>query len=213
MIGIYKITSPKNRVYIGQSKDIERRFYLYSLMMCKGQTRLYSSFLKYGVEKHNFEIIEECYIGLLNERERYWQDYYNVISLDGLNCHLVKTNYKKFVHSEKTKLKISNSNKGKKRTLEFRNRIIEKMNNLSAETRFKMSESAKIKIFTDKHKENISKSNLGKTQKRFNVLNLESGIFHESIPKAAETYGYRYSYLKAMLLGQLKNKTNLIYIK
>lgn len=213
MTGIYKITSPKNRVYIGQSKDIERRFYLYSLMMCKGQTRLYSSFLKYGVENHNFEIIEDCSIDLLNERERYWQDYYNVISLDGLNCHLVKTNYKKFVHSEETKLKISNSNKGKKRTLEFRNRIIEKMNNLSPETRFKMSESAKIKIFTDKHKENISKSNLGITQKRFNVLNLESGIFHESIPKASETYGYKYGYLKAMLLGHLKNKTNLIYIK
>ena len=56
MIGIYKITNPKGRVYIGQSLNINRRFATYKIEACKGQTRLYASFKKYGVEKHKFEM-------------------------------------------------------------------------------------------------------------------------------------------------------------
>ena len=37
MIGIYKITSPNNRVYIGQSINIEKRFIGYKRMYVKNQ--------------------------------------------------------------------------------------------------------------------------------------------------------------------------------
>jgi hypothetical protein len=30
-----------------------------------------------GVENFSFEIIEECDKSLLNEREQFWQDFYN----------------------------------------------------------------------------------------------------------------------------------------
>jgi predicted GIY-YIG superfamily endonuclease len=42
MIGIYKITSPTNKVYIGQSLDIEKRFVNYKGLFCKQQTKLYN---------------------------------------------------------------------------------------------------------------------------------------------------------------------------
>ena len=60
MVGIYKITSPSGRVYIGQSVNIEKRFLSYSkLLRCKTQIKLFRSFLKYGVINHIFETIEE----------------------------------------------------------------------------------------------------------------------------------------------------------
>jgi group I intron endonuclease len=60
MIGIYKITSPSGRIYIGQSINIKRRFKEYNSRLGKGQLLLNRSFLKYGVENHIFEIICFC---------------------------------------------------------------------------------------------------------------------------------------------------------
>ena len=106
MVGIYKITSPSGKIYIGQSVNIEKRFLSYSkLLRCKTQIKLFRSFLKYEVINHKFEIIEECDIELLNERERYYQDLYDVIN-KGLNCVLQELNGKSGKLSEETKLKI-----------------------------------------------------------------------------------------------------------
>jgi len=110
MIGIYKITSPSDKIYIGQSINIQKRFKQYkNLQNCKFQTKLYDSLM--FEKNHKFEILEECDINLLNERERYWQDYYNV--LKGLNCRLTTYNSKSGKLSEETKLKMSIASKGK----------------------------------------------------------------------------------------------------
>lgn len=62
MIGIYKITSLSDRIYIGQSTNINKRLNSYKSSLCnsKKQTRLYNSFKKYGVKNHSFEILEVC---------------------------------------------------------------------------------------------------------------------------------------------------------
>lgn len=61
MIGIYKITSPNKRIYIGQSIDIERRFATYKRNNpINKQPRLYGSFKKYGVENHTFNTQFRC---------------------------------------------------------------------------------------------------------------------------------------------------------
>lgn len=85
-IGIYKITSPSNRVYIGQSKDIYKRWRSYqnNISNSKKQSKLYNSFLSHGIENHKFEIIHECEIEDLNRLERYYQELYNCID-EGLN--------------------------------------------------------------------------------------------------------------------------------
>ena len=68
MTGIYKITNPFNEIYVGQSKNIIRRFKTYKTLniSVKTQTKLFTSFIEYGVENHNFEVIEECEICDLN---------------------------------------------------------------------------------------------------------------------------------------------------
>lgn len=86
MIGIYKITSPSNKVYIGQSTNIEKRWKGYSTnkKKIKEQTKLFNSFRKYGVDNHKFEIIEECTKDKLNDKEVYWIEFYNSVNA-GLN--------------------------------------------------------------------------------------------------------------------------------
>ena len=115
MIGIYRIISPSNKTYVGQSINIEKRFKQYKRLDCKKQPKLYNSFQKYGVENHKFEIIEECFIEQLNEREIYWKQYYNTIN-EGLNCELfdIGQGYR----SDNVKVKISNSLKGKPKSQE-----------------------------------------------------------------------------------------------
>jgi group I intron endonuclease len=123
MIGIYKITNPINEVYVGQSRKIQRRKNEhFSDKECK-HFKLKESFLKYGKENHLFEVIEECSIRLLNERERYWQDYYNVLE-NGLNCSLTKTNKKYPVLCIDSINRIKKANKGRVQSeTEIKNRL------------------------------------------------------------------------------------------
>lgn len=106
--GIYKITSPSNKIYIGQSINLRSRYKLYRRLASniKSQVALYGSLLKYGFDAHKFDIIEECLSCKLNEQERYWQEYYEVLKY-GLNCILTKTNDKSGTCSELTKKRKS----------------------------------------------------------------------------------------------------------
>lgn len=117
MIGIYKITSPSNKVYIGQAVDILKRWKHYKLLLCKSQIKIYNSLQKHGVENHIFEIIELCDVEYLNEREGYWQDFYEVVN-KGLNCRRVKSVDKSGYDSQETKDKRSASLRGRKQTPE-----------------------------------------------------------------------------------------------
>ena len=114
MIGIYKITNPNGKVYIGQSIDIEHRFYEYKCTTnCSSQIKLFRSLKKYGTNNHTFELLEECNIDMLNEKERYYQDYYDVLNENGLNCRLTTTNNKSGENSLESNIKRSQTMKGK----------------------------------------------------------------------------------------------------
>jgi len=70
--GIYKIVSPTNRIYVGQSNDIKRRILTYyEPKGGQSQVRLKASFNKHGINLHTFTLLEECEESLLNVRERY----------------------------------------------------------------------------------------------------------------------------------------------
>lgn len=126
--GIYKIVSPTNKIYVGQAVNFERRKYHYSIMDCKGQTRLYRSIKKYGWEAHSFIIIECCEEAHFNSRERFWQDEYNVIGKNGLNCKLTTTENKSGQHSELTKKKISKAITGLKRSEKTKEKMRDRWN-------------------------------------------------------------------------------------
>ena len=141
MIGIYKITNPKGNVYIGQSTNIEARFKRYKAGDCKTQIKLHRSLLKYGFINHTFEIIETCKICDLNERERYWQEFYKATSSGNLNCILTKTSTKRGVTSIETRSKMSLARTGVKRPTELidRLRIINTGSKRSDESKAKMA--------------------------------------------------------------------------
>lgn len=121
MIGIYKITSPSGKVYIGQSVDIKKRWEIHRrLYDLKDYTKLKRSLAKYGVEAHQFDIIEECIKEQLNEREMYWGECYDTLGPNGLNLKLGNAKGKT---SEETKEKIRKANTGKKRTEEQVNKL------------------------------------------------------------------------------------------
>ena len=67
-IGIYKIENLLNhKIYIGQSKHIEKRF----LEHCKlsAKSLVGKAISKYGKENFSFEILEECNESELDEKE------------------------------------------------------------------------------------------------------------------------------------------------
>jgi group I intron endonuclease len=79
MVGVYKITNPKGLVYIGSSKDIDTRWKWYKKLRCNSQTKLCNSLIKYGVDNHIFEVIEECDIEILLERELFYGTFYECL--------------------------------------------------------------------------------------------------------------------------------------
>lgn len=80
-IGIYKYQNKlNNNIYIGQSSNIEKRYsqHLYdSTYRPEKGTGIDIAIHKYGIENFTFEIIEECSLDVINEREKYWINYYD----------------------------------------------------------------------------------------------------------------------------------------
>ena len=89
-MGIYRITNlDNNMAYVGQSVNIRERWREHikaGLGINSSNNRLYSSMKQFGPENFMFEVLEECERPALNERERYWIDFYRTESF-GLNSN------------------------------------------------------------------------------------------------------------------------------
>ena len=110
--GIYKITSPSGKIYIGQSNDIYGRWNGYRRLQLKYQKRLLYSFNKHGVENHTFEIIHKCSELELDKFEIHYINLYDTFQTEhGLN---LKHGGSFGTHSLETKRKISEAGKLRK---------------------------------------------------------------------------------------------------
>jgi len=275
MIGIYKITSPNNRVYIGQSMNIENRLNQYRLLKCKRQPRLYNSLKKYGFSNHIVEVVTECSVSELNNLERYYQELYGAVGDSALNCCLVDTSVDKKIMSNESRKKLSESCKKRIITEETRNKMKigsakrvltpELRKKFATQTGRKLSEKALKAIdwtgrkHTEESKEKIRQGKIGKklspatiektriknigkkrtyeqrqkislalkgrvlTDKakylmglskpnRKPVLDLETGIFYDSIGLAAGAKHIDKKTLQKKLRGTLNNNTSFILI-
>lgn len=147
-IGIYKITNPKGKIYIGQSRNIEHRLndYINVSEWLKEQRKIYNSLKKYGSECHVFEILEECSEDILNEREIYWIKYFDSIK-SGLNIRLGGIGG---YHSEETKQKIREALTGKKQSKETIEKRTKSLSGLkrSEESKKNISDGKKGKPLT-----------------------------------------------------------------
>jgi len=221
--GIYKITSPNNKIYIGRSVNIKRRFSDYKRLGCKAQTLLYMSFLKHGVESHCFEVIEYCEISKLNERESYFIKLLSSTKRGvGLNC---TSGGDTCVFTKRTRTKMSKSATGRISVM--------KGKRFSDEVRLKMSLAKKGKPAHNKGKKKTPEqaiqcrlNRLGKphseeTKRKMSerrqgmnakkVIDTKTQIVYNSIKDAAFSIGLKTNTLGEMLRGANKNKTNFKY--
>lgn len=147
-IGIYKITSPSGKIYIGQTWNFKRRLYEYKTS-CKKQVQIFNSISKYGFENHKFELVhelpEDTNQEILDQYEIFYYNHYKELKFRMLNSRepgkggkLTKETKKKLSiahigmrHSEETKTKIKNSATGRK---------------FSEETKIKISISQKKRL-------------------------------------------------------------------
>ncbi len=84
--GVYRITAPNGKEYVGQSKDVLFRWHSYHR---KGGVqpyqKLYKSFEEFGVDEHLFELVEECCKDDCIKRERYYINLWQT-DINGLNA-------------------------------------------------------------------------------------------------------------------------------
>lgn len=163
--GIYKIKSPTNAVYIGQSRDVFKRKEDYAKIRCKAQTIIYNSLLAHGFNNHVFEVVCELPADVdqltLDAYEiMYWQQHIDC----GFKMMNIKEPGSRGRCSESTKKKMSESSKKENLSMETRRKLSEssKRENLSADTLIRMSIANKNKIVTEATRKKISESHKGK---------------------------------------------------
>lgn len=190
---IYKITNPNGRVYVGQTLNWSRRLKEYKLLYkSKEQTGLHNSFKKYGVDSHKFEILEELHDeGLLNERERFYQEKYNVLGENGLNCRYVSSDDKTGRWSEESKRKLSESMKGKKKTEKHRKSIgLSKKGKPNSKLKGRTSPKKGTPL-TEEHKLRISESKSGYKHTQVTkdkISNTKTGVPSNRTPEGKKSF-------------------------
>lgn len=120
--GIYKIQSPSGKIYIGQSRNIHRRWseHKYSSNKKKNMV-LYRSICKYGFELHKFSIIhrlpKDVSDEVLTNYEQIYMDAYKDCGFELLNTAPAAGSTKGMLGktaSLETRIKQSIAHKGKK---------------------------------------------------------------------------------------------------
>lgn len=131
-VGIYKITNKINgKFYIGSSKDIKSRWYYHK--KAKRKMIIHYAIKKYGIENFNFEVIENCNVEELIEREQYYYDElkpeYNMIrpTKNLMEDETIRKLHKKAMNSPEVRKKFSLASKKQWATMsgETKKRILE----------------------------------------------------------------------------------------
>lgn len=183
--GIYTITAPDGKVYVGQSIDVITRFRGHRNSKGRSQTKLRASFEKHGCESHKFEIIQECRKEKLYEMERHYQDLYDATGENGLNTVLENP---KMIRASRS---YNNVNKGANH---FNYGRV-----YSSEERGIMAKQQPIKL-------------RGAHQRAKLVMCTQTGVFYDCALDACDAYGYKKARLCNMLAGFDRNLTSLIYV-
>lgn len=152
--GIYRILSPANGVYIGQSRKMKQRFSNHRNLFCAAHRKLYASLVEHGARNHRFEIAHQLPIDVsqevLDEYEIFYRQQYEDCGFEMLN---MQTGGLKGRPSEESRRRLSESHMGKqsrkpgfKHSEETRAKLSSKrrLRQTKESTRAKMSESMKL---------------------------------------------------------------------
>lgn len=199
IIGIYKITSPTKKVYIGQSINIIHRFNDYKNLLCKRQHKILNSLKKYGYENHKFEILHTCTIDELNDLEVYYINLYQSFNTKfGMN--LVSGGKQNLVYSTEYRKRQSEKMKGKNTWTKGSKMPLESIQN-----RINTMKLNNTLNHSEKTKNKIRKARIDKGKK---VIDIITGIIYPTIKKAASSINIGADYLGAQLSNRRKNNTN-----
>lgn len=188
--GIYKITSPSGKIYIGQSIDIIKRWGRYNSLDCRKQTKIYHSLKKHGADNHKFEILCQCSREELNKLEPYYVELYQTFNSEfGLN---LKTGGGVTMFSDETRKKLSVSKKGQKHTEEAKAKMRATLKGRlgkkhTEETKQKLSEALKGKKVSKETRQKLSAANLGKKhteESKKHMSLIKMGVKNSSFGKA-----------------------------
>ncbi len=121
--GIYVIRNKTNgKIYIGSSKNIRRRMHEHRSELRRGihdNDHLQKAWRKYGEDAFEFEVLEQCEVAMLIEREQYWLDVTDT-SITYNIAKFVAATTLGYKHTPETKAFISKLHKGRKISLEAR---------------------------------------------------------------------------------------------
>lgn len=183
--GIYKITSPDGKVYIGQAKNTKLRMRRYFTKQISEHPRLKDCALIHGIENFKFEVIYECLPEELNYWERHFQDLYNVCGPNGLNCKLTLTENKPAYLSLDAKKRLSESKKGHKNMLGWK-----------------------------KTNQQIKQSILASEGRMKSIICLETGEVFKSSRDCSARYGFKMKTIRQSILrNRTCGNLNFRYIK
>jgi group I intron endonuclease len=118
--GIYCLTSPSGKSYVGQAVNLSRRLRAYRAHHCKGQRKIYHALSKYGFDAFKVTVLETCDPENLNELEIFWINYLDSIT-SGYN--LKEGGSRGGRYSEEAKQRISDALTGKKFSAERKARL------------------------------------------------------------------------------------------
>jgi len=202
--GIYKITNLiSNKLYVGCASNIRTRIngHLYDLRKgVHSNTYLQKAWSKYGERNFVFEIIEKCDKNNLHAREHYWANELNCFDRSiGYNLKPTDPNGCS-IHSEETKEKLRQANKGKKPSALCIQKLKERT--LSSEHKEIMRKSREGIDYTRLHREKRGKK----------VIDESTGIIYSSLAEVCELLGITKGSFSRILLGKRKNKTTFKYL-
>lgn len=169
MIGtIYKLTSPSNKCYIGQTINlVERKRTLYNPNKYYSGHRLDNAIKKYGIENFQYEIIiqivessKEKLREKLDELEKFYIEKYDSYN-NGYNMTLGGSGSNGCFQTEESKRKISEKAKGRKGSMLGRHLTEEQRNKISnfAKTRTGEKNSFYGKTHLEEAKLKIGRAN------------------------------------------------------
>lgn len=129
IIGIYKIVNTKNnKIYVGSAVSILNRFTQHRHLLNKNKhfnNHLQSSWNFYGKDIFNFEIIEECSLEELKNKEEYYIKKHNTTDRNfGYNKRLDCSTNLGIKMSMEIREKLRQSHLGHKRSSDAHNKIL-----------------------------------------------------------------------------------------
>lgn len=167
--GVYKITHiGSGKSYIGISKNIHRRWIQHKSWVNTKNRRsaIYAAMQKYGIDAFSWQVIEQCDVDSLEDRERHWIAVFDTFK-NGYNLTAGGEYNKEY--SAETRKRMSEAQKGKKQSQETIDKRTARGENhyrfgktVSEETREKIRKSLTGRKQDPAVTAKISKSNTGK---------------------------------------------------